>query len=99
MELSQTDLESILVDHKCFHCGNYRNYTLKTLRKGARDQCPACRLWLACIDWAVPELLEYSDIVRIYHWETPGIEICHRMSVTELTKLTLAVFQLDSEFA
>jgi hypothetical protein len=67
MESPHVDPNDVLNEHVCVNCNRETAYerTLEELRQGAKDQCPASRLWLACFEWAVPGLIEPGDTIRM----------------------------------
>jgi hypothetical protein len=95
MESPHVDLRYVFNEHKCIYCNKSHNrYTLEELRHGAKYQCPAFGLWLACVEWAVPELFEYSDFESI---------VVHNSSITFGGRFCLHyrldVFQVKGKFA
>lgn len=93
MDMPAIDLESIVEKHQCGYPTNDW-VDMKGLRRGVEAHCPTCRLTSACIDWAVPALLAYTDI--FFAWATPaGTVILAGEHHQELCFLEL--FLLDSE--
>jgi hypothetical protein len=57
------DLNFVLGRHglHCDICRDQVGNSLGNVRRNGKD-CSASLLWLACIGWAVPEQMEYSDL-------------------------------------
>jgi hypothetical protein len=64
MDMPPIDLESIFDEHQCGH-PTTAWLDIKIIRQGVEACCPTCCLISACIDWAVPALLTYTDISSI----------------------------------
>jgi hypothetical protein len=64
MDSPQKNFKLVADGYRCSHYEHIMD--LEILRRGAKDECPACRLWLACIDWAVPRLFEYDQVDKVW---------------------------------
>jgi hypothetical protein len=92
MELPQTEFERALNGHQCQFEPSHT--TRGHLRQGSKVGCLTCRLWLACIDGAVPELAKYDDIRFVNGGEMQ--EPLSHLEIRTMTSLVaLETFQLN----
>jgi hypothetical protein len=97
MESSHVDLDYVFNKHECDQCDSrsIKERTIEKLRQGAEDQCPASGLWVTYIDWAGPELLEYSDFERRHMRNKFSVEIYESYH----TLLCLVLFRIEGKSA
>jgi hypothetical protein len=97
MDSLQSNFKKALVGHQCQFKPPFT--TLEHIRQSAKNDCPTCHLWLACIDWAVPELAEYDDIRTISTAEmsTPKPDLS-MIKLFAASTVTLVAFQLNGRF-
>jgi hypothetical protein len=93
MDSPHSDFQLVANGYECVHYEETdfgQTMTLKSVRQRSDAECPACRLRLACVDWAVPKLFAYNDIRYLV---SSGLSLGVTLQPWDTFELT--AFQLD----